>query len=109
MTVAGKKIDYLPFAVFLVRRCPSPRPVLARILSERGMYRTSIGTLALACAAVDDVLAWSLLAVAVAVVDASGALDFPRIIVEAVRLRRRDVMVVRPQLNGSGRGIANEG
>ena len=42
-------------------------PVLARILTDGGMHRTPVGVLALACAAVDDVIAWSLLAVVVAV------------------------------------------
>lgn len=37
-------------------------PVLARILLERGLARSAIGTMALACAAVDDVSAWVLLA-----------------------------------------------
>jgi Kef-type K+ transport system membrane component KefB len=46
-------------------------PVLARILSEKGLVRTPIGGLALACAALDDVLAWSLLALVVAIVDTS--------------------------------------
>jgi Kef-type K+ transport system membrane component KefB len=42
-------------------------PVLARILSDRGMNRTRVGTVALASAAISDVLAWTLLAVAVTV------------------------------------------
>jgi Kef-type K+ transport system membrane component KefB len=37
-------------------------PVLARILTDRGMTTTMLGGLALTCAAVDDVLAWTLLA-----------------------------------------------
>jgi Kef-type K+ transport system membrane component KefB len=37
-------------------------PVLARILTDRGMLRTPMGTLAIACAAVDDVAAWLMLA-----------------------------------------------
>jgi Kef-type K+ transport system membrane component KefB len=37
-------------------------PVLARILTERNMLRTKVGTLAIACAAVDDVTAWCVLA-----------------------------------------------
>ena len=42
-------------------------PVLARILADRGwLTRTMLGGLALTCAAVDDVLAWSLLAVVIA-------------------------------------------
>ena len=47
-------------------------PVLARILTDRGMHRTRIGGLALASAAVDDVLAWSLLAVVVAIAGAGS-------------------------------------
>ncbi len=47
-------------------------PVLARILTDRGMHRTRIGGLALAAASVDDVLAWTLLAIVVAVAGASG-------------------------------------
>ena len=39
-------------------------PVLARILEERGMQTTPLGATALMCAAVDDVCAWTLLAVA---------------------------------------------
>src|SRR5699024_7843651 len=42
-------------------------PVLARILTDRGMTYTRVGTVALASAAISDVLAWTLLAVAVTV------------------------------------------
>ena len=41
-------------------------PVLARILADRGVIRTQVGRLAVACAAIADLLAWSLLAVTVA-------------------------------------------
>ena len=47
-------------------------PVLARVLEERGMTRTPLGSTAIACAAVDDVTAWSLLAVVVTLVTAGG-------------------------------------
>jgi Kef-type K+ transport system membrane component KefB len=40
-------------------------PVLARILTERRLLRTRVGTVAIACAAVDDLTAWCLLAFAV--------------------------------------------
>jgi Kef-type K+ transport system membrane component KefB len=49
-------------------------PVLARILAERKMLNTPIGSMALTCAAVDDVTAWTLLAVVVAVVTSGGVL-----------------------------------
>ena len=48
-------------------------PVLARILTERNLIRTRLGAVAIACAAVDDVTAWSILAVVVVVVRASAA------------------------------------
>ena len=40
-------------------------PVLARIMMERGMIGSRLGTVALACAAASDLVAWILLAVAV--------------------------------------------
>jgi Kef-type K+ transport system membrane component KefB len=40
-------------------------PVLARILNERGLLVTNVGTMAMACAAVDDVAGWSILAAVV--------------------------------------------
>jgi len=45
-------------------------PVLARILEDRGMMGTRLGTAALTCAAIADVLAWCLLAFVVGVVQA---------------------------------------
>jgi len=47
-------------------------PVLARLLSEKNMLGTKIGALALTCAAVDDIIAWCLLALVIAVVHAQG-------------------------------------
>lgn len=47
-------------------------PVLARILQERQLSRTYLGSTAIACAAVDDVTAWSLLAFVVAIVRAGS-------------------------------------
>ncbi len=47
-------------------------PVLARLLTEKKMLGTEIGTLALTCAAVDDVMAWCLLTLVIAFVHAAG-------------------------------------
>lgn len=47
-------------------------PVLARMLTEHRMVGTRVGALALASAAVDDVLAWCLLALVAAIVSATG-------------------------------------
>jgi Kef-type K+ transport system membrane component KefB len=59
------------FALFLgVSMSVTAFPVLARILTDRGLHATSLGTIALTCAAVDDVSAWCLLAFLVGVVQA---------------------------------------
>jgi Kef-type K+ transport system membrane component KefB len=63
----------LGFMLFLgVAMSISAFPVLARILTERNLHRTTVGGLALTAAAVDDLLAWSLLAMVVAIVRADS-------------------------------------
>jgi Kef-type K+ transport system membrane component KefB len=65
----------VPFTVFAlfggVALSITAFPVLARILTDRKLSATPIGTIALACAAVDDVTAWCLLAFIVSVVRAT--------------------------------------
>jgi Kef-type K+ transport system membrane component KefB len=53
-------------------------PVLARILTDRDLHRTAIGGIALASAAMGDALAWSLLAMVIAMV--SGAVQWQLIL-----------------------------
>src|SRR3954452_19679511 len=70
---AGQSVDELAFVLFIgASMCVTAFPVLARILTDRGMQRTPLGVIALACAAIDDVIAWSLLAAVSAVAGASG-------------------------------------
>jgi Kef-type K+ transport system membrane component KefB len=49
-------------------------PVLARIIQERGISGTALGTLALAAGATDDVIAWSLLAVVLSSLNQNAAM-----------------------------------
>ena len=57
-----------PFALFMgVAMSITAFPVLARILVERRMLKRPVGALTLACAAIDDVTAWFLIALATAV------------------------------------------
>ena len=70
---APEGIQFVHFALFLgIAMSITAFPVLARILSDRGMTRTRLGALALTCAAVDDVTAWCLLALVVGIVRAEG-------------------------------------
>jgi Kef-type K+ transport system membrane component KefB len=63
----------LSFVLFLgISMSITAFPVLARILEERHLLGTAIGTLAIFCAAVDDIVAWLLLAVSLALLGANG-------------------------------------
>ena len=58
-------IGSIPFVLFLgISMSITAFPVLARIIEERHMQGTALGTTAIMCAAVDDVVAWTLLAIA---------------------------------------------
>ncbi len=81
-------------------------PVLARILTDKGLIHTPIGGIALAVAAIDDVLAWSLLAVVAAL--AGGAGD-AWLLVLALPYAAVLIWVVRPlaaKLAGTGARLA---
>jgi len=65
---ATSDVSFTVFSLFLgIALSVTAFPVLARILIDRGVQKTPLGTTALACAAVDDVTAWSLLALLVGV------------------------------------------
>lgn len=69
----GEGADQLGFTLFIgAAMAITAFPVLARVLQETGLYHTRIGVLTITCAAVDDVTAWCVLALVVAVVEASG-------------------------------------
>jgi len=66
--LVGAQERFAAFALFMgVAMSVTAFPVLARMLAERRMLRRPVGAVALACAAADDVIAWLLLALAVAV------------------------------------------
>ena len=66
-------IGKLPFVLFLgISMSITAFPVLARILEERGLQSSPLGTTALMCAAVDDVCAWILLAVGLTLIPHAG-------------------------------------
>ena len=71
-------------------------PVLARILTDTGLHRTRIGALAITCAAVDDVTAWCILAVVVAIVKSSGPVDAIQTVLLALGFVGIMIFVVRP-------------
>src|SRR5262249_40194673 len=61
-------VTFTSFALFTgVAMSVTAFPVLARIRTDSGMTKTHLGSIALACAATDDVTAWCLLALLVSV------------------------------------------
>ncbi|MFQ4142363.1 cation:proton antiporter [Chlorogloeopsis sp. ULAP02] len=80
--LSNASVSFTAFALFLgAAMSITAFPVLARIITENNLQGTRLGTLALTCAAVDDVTAWCILAVAIAVArTGSFASAFPTII-----------------------------
>lgn len=98
--LSSHRISFLAFALFLgISMSITAFPVLARILSDRRMAQTPLGVLSLTCAAANDVTAWCLLALVVAI-SRSAALDSAAI-TTALALGFFAVMifVVRPLLH----------
>lgn len=73
-------------------------PVLARILTDSGLHNTRLGTLAISCAAVDDVTAWCVLAVVVSIAKATGAAGALATIGLAVVFIAAMIGLIRPLL-----------
>ena len=70
-------VPFTPFALFLgLSMSITAFPVLARILNDIGLARTPLGTIALTCAAFEDIAAWCLLAFVVGFVNASAEAPF---------------------------------
>lgn len=66
---APQNIQFSSFGLFLgIAMSITAFPVLARIVRERNMHKSRLGTMVLTCAAADDITAWCLLAIVNAIV-----------------------------------------
>jgi Kef-type K+ transport system membrane component KefB len=71
--LAGPSATFTGFALFMgISMSITAFPVLARILQERGLSKTFLGSTAITCAAVDDVTAWSIMAFVVGIVKSTS-------------------------------------
>jgi Kef-type K+ transport system membrane component KefB len=92
-------VPFLPFALFVgTAMSVTAFPVLARILAERRMTATILGATAIAGAAVDDVTAWCMLSVVVAVAKATGFSGAAITIGLVAMFAAVMVLVIRPQV-----------
>lgn len=95
---ATDAVPFTTFALFVgVSMSVTAFPVLARILTDRRVSGTPLGATAIACAAVDDVTAWCLLAIVsgVATSQVNGVLTTLGLVALYVALM---VLVARPLL-----------
>jgi Kef-type K+ transport system membrane component KefB len=107
--LSDASVPFVDFALFMgAAMSITAFPVLARILSQRDLLRTRLGTLAIACAAVDDVTGWCMLAGIVVLIRSThagtpfwltlaGSVTFTLVMVFGVRklLRRLEAHYVR--------------
>ncbi len=97
--VSNAEVGFTAFALFLgAAMSITAFPVLARIITENNLQGTHLGTLALTCAAVDDVTAWCLLALAIAVTRTNSMAAAVPTILEAILYIGFMVALVRPFL-----------
>ncbi|WP_222942296.1 cation:proton antiporter, partial [Actinoplanes teichomyceticus] len=98
-TVAGRHVPFTAFALFIgAAMSITAFPVLARILRDRRIAHTEVGVLALASAAIDDVLAWCILAVVAMVATARDPGDLIQVVALSALYVTAMTAVVRPAL-----------
>lgn len=96
---APPTIAFSSFALFMgIAMSITAFPVLARIIQERDLSGTRIGTVAIACAAADDITAWCILAAVIAIVKAGSALSALFTIAASLLYVLAMIKVVRPFL-----------
>jgi Kef-type K+ transport system membrane component KefB len=97
--LAQPGISFTAFALFMgISTSITAFPVLVRILQDRGIFKTPLGSTATTCAAVDDVTAWSILAFVVAIAGATstgGAVASVLLVLAFVALM---LLVIKPSL-----------
>ena len=98
-SLAQPGASFVSFALFMgISMSITAFPVLVRILRDRKLFDTPLGATATACAAVDDVTAWTILAFVVAIARAAsiaGAMFSFALVVLFVGLM---LMLIRPGL-----------
>ncbi|WP_215238566.1 cation:proton antiporter domain-containing protein [Dyadobacter helix] len=100
---APEGISFLSFSLFIgIALSITAFPVLARIVQERGLSRTKLGTMVITCAATDDITAWCILAAVIAIVKAGSFLSSIYTILLAAAYVLIMLRVVRPFLQRLG-------
>ena len=101
--IVGPSKKFVAFAIFMgVAMSITAFPVLARILSERRMLKRPVGALTIACAAIDDVTAWFLIALATTIAVSGTFGDVAKTVGEATAFILVMALLVRRVLARAG-------
>lgn len=96
-------VEFTSFGLFMgIAMSITAFPVLARIVQERGMHKTKLGTIVITCAAADDITAWCILAAVIAIVKAGSFVSSLYVIGMAAAYVILMLNVVKPFLKRVG-------
>ncbi len=96
-------VEFLAFSLFMgIAMSITAFPVLARIVQERGIHKTRLGTIVITCAAADDITAWCILAVVIAIVKAGSFVSSLYVVGLALVYVMAMLFVVKPFLKRVG-------
>jgi Kef-type K+ transport system membrane component KefB len=100
---APPKVPFVSFGLFIgIAMSITAFPVLARVVQERGLYKSHLGALVITCAAVDDITAWCLLAAVIAIVKAGSFVSSLYVMALAIGYVLVMIKMVRPFLKRVG-------
>ena len=100
---APEGVKFLSFSLFMgIALSITAFPVLARIVQERGIHKTKLGAIVITCAAADDITAWCILAVVIAIVKAGTFVSSLYIIMLAILYVVAMIFIVKPFLKRIG-------
>lgn len=111
---APEGVLFSSFALFIaIAMSITAFPVLARIVQERNLHKTKIGTIVITCAAADDITAWCILAAVIAIVKAGSFSGSVFVILMAVLYVFLMIKLVKPFLtriaeSQKGKGFINK-
>lgn len=92
-------VEFLSYSLFIgISMSITAFPVLARIVQERGLQKSKLGAMVITCAAADDITAWCILAVVIAIVKAGDFASALYTIALAIAYVFIMIKIVRPFL-----------
>jgi Kef-type K+ transport system membrane component KefB len=96
-------VEFSSFGLFMgIAMSITAFPVLARIVQERGIQKTKLGTIVITCAAADDITAWCILAAVIAIVKAGSFVSSLYVIALAIGYVMVMIYMVKPFLKRIG-------